>query len=555
MCQRGMLAPAIQVSALLLALLLTACGGGGGGGGNDAGSGGSNGVQTNPGGSTPGDGGGSGAQGSQPLVYDYWINGTRLRSLVRGDSSAKPVDLGTYANKSQFWLYTRQTTFGANAELDVRNSVLLYVANNHFYRLATAGSSQPQPVQVSSEGTANSICDWHDPLLYTPDNNGAVFRYQMPGADGKCLTADDEFREIRIGMSAGDAPLTVGKERFRANQVFTADGQLAGYLVAGSGGGIFWYDTGFANPRQIASSVTVADADSGFLLLAASADGRYRLLQLATAGIYVLDVTTQQINKVIDAGGSSVAMGFFGGRFYVYRSLGNGSKSILQIPMDGSAVASELLGNLSGGALMAGQYLIYPKLAGSNMEVYSLDLASAGATARLIKTLGGSDQFTVGKNRIYYRMFPQTGGTSVAGSLNADGSDDVQFGDALWVGVGFHNGSQPAYPHLQVDSIYLAQGASFTATDGWQGGNLSWVDTATGRVGGSFGVMPAGVSNFAFLSTDYAGMGLGVGYAGTGANQITLYLRADRNTGKVSLVDQSPADFGYFWKSDWSAAE
>ena len=50
-------------------------------------------------------------------MYDYWINGARLRSLVRGDSSAKPVDLGTYANKSQFWLYTRQTTFGANAEL------------------------------------------------------------------------------------------------------------------------------------------------------------------------------------------------------------------------------------------------------------------------------------------------------------------------------------------------------------------------------------------------------------------------------------------------------
>ena len=124
--------------------------------------------------------------------------------------------------------------------------------------------------------------------------------------------------------------------------------------MAGSGGGIFWYDTGFANPRQIASSVTVADADSGFLLLAASADGRYRLLQLATAGIYVLDVTTQQINKVIDAGGFERGDGLFGGRFTVYRSLGNGSKSILQIPMDGSAVASELLGNLSGGALMAG---------------------------------------------------------------------------------------------------------------------------------------------------------------------------------------------------------
>ena len=98
-------------------------------------------MQTNPGGSTP-----ATAAVAARRAASRWCTTTgstvrRLRSLVRGDSSAKPVDLGTYANKSQFWLYTRQTTFGANAELDVRNSVLLYVANNHFLPFGHRGQA------------------------------------------------------------------------------------------------------------------------------------------------------------------------------------------------------------------------------------------------------------------------------------------------------------------------------------------------------------------------------------------------------------------------------
>lgn len=546
--------PTAAMPALVLSLLLAACGGGGGGGGgggNDTGSTGSgagNGSQTSN--------GGSGSSASQTQVYDYWVNGSQLRSLVRGDSNAKVVDLGPYTSKTQFWLYTKQAALGANVELDVRNSVLLYIANNHFYRLATAGTSQPLPVQVSSENAAGSICDWHDPVLNTPNNDNASFKYRLPGADGQCSTADDQYREIRVGMNAGDAPQVIDRDRFRADEVFTAAGQLAGYLVARSSGGIYWYDAGFANPRQIASGVLNVDSYSDFLPLAISPDGRYRLLQLFTVGIYVFDSNTQQMTKVVDAGGSSTALGYFGGRFYVYRSL-NGTRSILQLPADGSAAATELVGNLAGSASMVGQYLIYPQLAasGSGQDIYSLDLA-AGGGAKRIKSLAANDQLTVGGGRLYYRMYPaSSGGASTAGSLLPDGSDDVGYDGAWWVGVGFHNGAQTALPGLQADYIYLVQGVSFTANGAWQGGNLSWVDAATGRIGGSLGAMPAGINNFAFVSTDYAGMGLGVGYAGTGANQVTLYLRADRRVGKVSLVDQSPADWGYFWKSDWSAAQ
>lgn len=555
--------------ALALTLLLAACGGGGGSGGDNgtAGGGDGNSQGSNGGGSGSGtgtgtgtgtgDGSGSGDGGAQLKVYDYWINGSQLRSLVRGDNTAQPVSLGTYSNKTHFWLYTRQTKFGADLELDVRNSVLLFIANNRFYRLATSGSSQPQPVQVSSESAANGICDWHDPVLYTPDNNNARFKYRLPGTDGQCSTADDQYREIRIGMAAADVPLSIDKDRFRADEVFTADGQLAGHLVARSGGGIFWYDSNFANPRQIASGSVSADSYSDFLLLANSPDGRYRLLQLFTSGIYVLDIATQQLTRVIDSGGSNVALGYFDGRFYVYRSTsGSNGRSILQMPMDGSAAAAELVGGLAGGAGMAGQYLVYPKVNGSNMEVYSLDLAAAGTGAKLIKSLGLSDQITVGNGRVYYRMLPaSSSGTSTAGSLKVDGSDDVSFDNALWVGVGFHNGTQPAQPGLQADYLYLAQGASFGSGGAWQGGALSWVEASTGRIGGSLGAMPAGISNFAFVSTLYAGMGLGIGYSGEGSAQKTVYLRADHVTGKVTQVDQSPVDWGYSWKSDWSAAQ
>jgi hypothetical protein len=136
----------------------------------------------------------SGGTAAATVWYDYWVNGTQLRSLPREDFSAVPTSLGAYADAAYFWLYTPVSGSGATSGLDNRNSVLLYIANNRFYRLASAGVTRPAPIQVSSEAAANSICDWHDPQLNTPNLELATFKYRMPGKDQKCLTGDDEIR-------------------------------------------------------------------------------------------------------------------------------------------------------------------------------------------------------------------------------------------------------------------------------------------------------------------------------------------------------------------------
>ncbi len=261
---------------------LTACNSGGGDGGTTAP------VDTtgNP---------ANGSSNSSVALYDYWLNGSQLRSLPRDDFSAAPSNIVTFTDKPSSWLYTQSTGAGTSLSLDSRNSVLLYTANNRFYRLATAGATRPQPVQVSSESAANSMCDFHDPVRYTPNNDVATLKYRMPGKDLRCLTADDEYREIRLGMAATEVPISVSVDRFRADEVYSAAGQLSGYLVAAKTGNIYWRDAGFANPRQIVATGSVDDWSSEFQLLGQSPDGRYRLLALFTNGIYVFDTTTQNM--------------------------------------------------------------------------------------------------------------------------------------------------------------------------------------------------------------------------------------------------------------------
>jgi hypothetical protein len=105
---------------------------------------------------------------------------------------------------------------------------------------------------------------------------------------------------------------------------------------------------------------------------------------------------------------------------------------------------------------------------------------------------------------------------------------------------------------LALDRLYLAQGVSFSAKAEWTGGNLSWVDANTGRIGGAIGAMPANIYAYRFASLDSGSTVLGLGYSADGYT--TYYLRANRASGKVVSVDQSSTGYNYNWKGDWGIA-
>lgn len=539
----GLRRPLAAVLGVSLVCALAACNGGGGDGGTTAPAA-STGNPTTEGGNS-----------SSVALYDYWLNGSQLRSLPRDDFAAVPSNLGAYTDKSYFWLYTQSTGAGAGLSLDSRNSVLLYIANNHFYRLATAGSTRPLPVQVSSESAANSICDWHDPVLRTPNNDTATFKYRMPGKDLRCLTADDEYREIRLGMAATEAPLTISVDRSRANEVYSAAGQLSGYLVAAEAGNIYWYDSSFANRRQLVATGSVIDWDSDFELLGSSPDGRYRLLALFTNGIYVFDTATQNMTLVMSRS-SYNGLGSYAGYHYIYQSVNGGAKSVVRVPMDGSTPAQTVVTGFDKALGVTANYLVYQqKPASGGVEIYSLDLSNPALPAKLIKTLTSVEEASTAAGRVYYTAFNRSGSTVLsaqAASMKADGSDQVVFDGGVWVGIDHRNGNQPTFPTLASEHLYLAQAVSFSATGAWTGGNLSWVDINSGRVGAAIGGMPGNVYAYRFDGVDVGNTVLGIGYSADG--NTSYYLRANRALGKVVTVDQSPSGYNFNWKSDWTFA-
>lgn len=506
-------------------------------------------------GDTSNGGGSSEGGGSSPGLYDYWLNATQLRTQVRDDfSSSFASNVGRYSHFSHVWLFTPNTNGSGGMAQDSANSTLLYINSNHFYRLASYGSSLLQPVQVSSEGTADGICSWHGPQRQTPDNLRAVFKYRLPGSDRSCYSADDVFREIRLDMGSSDVPQTISLDRFRADEIYAANGDLAGYLVAAAAGGIYWYDASFANPRQIAAASGVSDANAGFIALANSPDGRYRLLQLQGSGVFVLDIQTQTMNKVAENGVID-SLGYYAGNFYLAQSINGAAKSALRVPVDGSLVGQAFLTGLDQVPGIAGEYLVYQKNNASGTDIYSLNLGLDGASARLIKRLDAQEQVSLAGGRLYYTVRTLSGGivSSVqALSLLPDGSDEFAFSNGIWVGRDYRNGEQPNYPLLASDHMYLAQDVKFSGNGVWSGGRLSWVHAATGRLGGNIGALPANVYAYRFASSDSFNTVLGLGYSADA--KTTYYLRANRLLGKVASIDQSPTDNNYRWKGDWSVA-
>ena len=93
---------------------------------------------------------------------------------------------------------------------------------------------------------------------------------------------------------------------------------------------------------------------------------------------------------------------------------------------------------------------------------------------------------------------------------------------------------------LALDRLYLAQGVSFRPRRKWTGGNLSWVDANTGRIGGAIGAMPANIYAYRFASLIRAPPLLGLGYSADG---YTTFLSARQSGVGQSGIGRSKLDF------------
>ena len=92
---------------------------------------------------------------------------------------------------------------------DIHVRSLIYTKGANFFKVSMLRSGTPTPKQVSSESQAGSSCNIYNQIISTdysnPDNT--MILYSLPGSDGICYNADDQWKGVTMGMTATDAPI------------------------------------------------------------------------------------------------------------------------------------------------------------------------------------------------------------------------------------------------------------------------------------------------------------------------------------------------------------
>lgn len=147
----------------------------------------------------------------------------------------------------------------ASSIKSLRARFALYFKQSSLYKLDLDAAPAPSvlstltPAEVCGQNGSPSVAQasgGND--MKNPQNSWVFFR--ASGPDGKCFTADDDYRAVKLSMSSTDAPLTVSEP---VVERWETDGSLKGFVVR-QGSEIVLVDAALSNPSRI-FSITGAD--------------------------------------------------------------------------------------------------------------------------------------------------------------------------------------------------------------------------------------------------------------------------------------------------------
>ncbi len=134
-----------------------------------------------------------------------------------------------------------------------------------------------------------------------------------------------------------------------------------------------------------------------------------------------------------------------------------------------------------------------------------------------------------------------------AASIKLDGTGEVTFSNAKWVGNGVTNHVRSATAMPTASTLLLAQNISLDSKGSWSGGTLSQVSASSGNIVSSLGNAPAQVSRYNFVSVDYNGGLLGYGYSADGKQQYLLSTSKTAQQARQVSTDGNRSG----WLTDW----
>ncbi len=420
--------------------LLSGCGGGAAGSGS---------------GSAPAVSGGS---SSVPLAtstassYHFFNDATHLYAVNVLQSSLAPVVVDQLSQVGQFmaqnWSFD-QFASQASGGMQWVGADLLYVNNNHFYRVST---SDPVSVQVSSESQAGQVCS--NALSSEQDFtlSGMVLSYTLPGADGVCGTSDDVQKSINLGMSASTAPLPHA----------TSFGWDPAVEIKALGGALVM--------------------------------GTNTITLISTSGL--------------------------------------------------SQVIGRYAGTIDSMIVEGAQLIVTTTDASGVSAIYTQPLAAVASTPVLLKSgvLTNTYASMYAPNRVFYELAD----SYTAGSVALDGTGDVEYTDAIWMGgstVPVITGTgQYLYT---IDHAFLLQNVSSSTPGPGQGsvatgGQIAEVDVTSGQIVKSLGAVPATVQTLRLNSgytRDDQGVITGMDLPASGSAGWLFVL--DTHTGVLTTLPQA----------------
>ena len=312
------------------------------------------------------------------------------------------------------------------------HAVIYAKTDGKLYRVSALKSGSPTPVQVSSESGADLLCvGTVEGFMGTPvsdfaNPDNSQYIYVLPGVDSNCNTEDDEWKMVRLGMSASDTPVSAKPIIEMLLDLNT--GAITGWLVIDAG------ELKKCNANFTACGTTLMLVTSEVNEMLAL--GSNRSLLNIDDQLFVYDGDANTLSDpifTIPLGAGVIASAADDNHLYFAHE-----QTIYKAPIDGSDLASELAIE-SGyiGFLMAvtANKVVYT--AGANWFMTSSLKVADKATGEIteLDTAGtdGIASFFVAGNNIYYNSY-NLNREPTAGVINEAGGGQSETPDAAWSG-------------------------------------------------------------------------------------------------------------------------
>jgi hypothetical protein len=367
---------------------------------------------------------------------------------------------------------------------NVQPAFVVYRKAGKLYKVdLKKGAAAPVAVQLSSETQAADTCSFSGtdvPTFLTsfPDYvpTSSVIFYDAVVAN-KCVK-----KAVVLGMSATDAPISLGAREIIAPFLNATTGRIAGFIIK-EGTAVSLTDAALANATPLVTvQNTFAVVNGSGKSLIVNIDGAVKRFDYATRTLSPTLITYPSGSLTVGLADSAAY--YWSGPELNAQGAATGKTTIYKLPDTSTGTLSNLLVINQSGALLLS--LTPTKILVSVTAGYST-LPKTGGALSLLNLPAGTVPIYGGGERIFYVLVNTTdAASSTVGSLLSDNTGNVAYADARPVAI--YGSAISLYGSPQIEKVLILEYASGAAT--MAKASISLLNNTTGVKTAIIGTLP-----------------------------------------------------------------